>query len=69
MSHSVASTPTARHACRSDRDAHRAQHPDAVFHVYPAGHGFNCDERADYDPHSAQVAMEHTIDFFTRHLR
>ena len=49
--------------------AHREHHPDAIFHVYPAGHGFNCDERADYDEHSSQVAMEHTVNFFTRHLR
>jgi carboxymethylenebutenolidase len=49
--------------------AHREQHADAVFHLYPAGHGFNCDERADYDPQSAQSAMEHTVAFFSRHLR
>ena len=23
-------------------------HPDATVHSYPAGHGFNCDERHDY---------------------
>jgi carboxymethylenebutenolidase len=49
--------------------AHRAQHPEAAFQVFPAGHGFNCDERADYHPESAAAAFEHTIEFFTRHLR
>ena len=49
--------------------AHREQHPDAVFHLYPAGHGFNCDERADFHAHSAQLALEHTVGFFGRHLR
>jgi carboxymethylenebutenolidase len=51
------------------RAAHREHHPDAVFHVYDAGHGFNCDERADYDAASAAAAMEHTVNFLTRHLR
>ena len=49
--------------------AHREQHPDAVFHVYPAGHGFNCDTRADHDPESAALAMERTVHFLLRHLR
>jgi carboxymethylenebutenolidase len=49
--------------------AHREHHPDAVLHVYPAGHGFNCDARADHEPHSAALALERTVHFFTRHLR
>lgn len=49
--------------------AHREHHPDAVFQVFPAGHGFNCDERPDYHPQSAAAAFDHTVEFFTRHLR
>ena len=49
--------------------AHREHHPEAIFHVYPAGHGFNCDERGDYDPVSAATALDHTVNFFSRHLR
>ena len=52
-----------------DVAAHRLHHPEAVFHVYPAGHGFNCDERADYDPASAAIALDHSLNFLTRHLR
>lgn len=52
-----------------DVAAHREYHPEAVFDVFPAGHGFNCDERADYDEASATIALEHTLNFFTRHLR
>ena len=48
---------------------HREHHPQAAFQVYPAGHGFNCDERADYHPESAAQALEQTVEFFTRHLR
>lgn len=52
-----------------DIAAHREAHPDATCNVYPAGHGFNCDQRADYDAASALEAMDRTIGFFTRHLK
>jgi carboxymethylenebutenolidase len=52
-----------------DVQKHRLHHPDAAVHVYPAGHGFNCDERADFDADSAALAWSRTIDFFTEHLR
>ena len=49
--------------------AHRDAHADAKIYVYPAGHGFNCDERADYHEESARLAMDHTVTFFTRMLK
>jgi carboxymethylenebutenolidase len=52
-----------------DVAAHREAHPEATVFVYPAGHGFNCDQRADYDEPSAQLAMERTTHFFSRVLR
>ena len=48
---------------------HREHHPEASFHLWPAGHGFNCDERSDHDPDCAAAAMDHTVSFLTRHLR
>jgi carboxymethylenebutenolidase len=48
---------------------HRDHHPDAIIHTYPAGHGFNCDERHDYDPESAALAWDRTTAFLTEHLR
>lgn len=51
-----------------DREQHMQLQPNAEFHVYPAGHGFNCDQRADHDPASAALAMERTLRFFSRHL-
>lgn len=48
---------------------HREHHPEAHYHVWPAGHGFNCDARADYDEASAIAALDHTINFFTHHLK
>lgn len=51
-----------------DRALHREQQPDAEIHVYPAGHGFNCEQRADFDPASAALALERSLAFFQRHL-
>jgi carboxymethylenebutenolidase len=46
----------------------RAAYPDAEHHVYAAGHGFNCDQRKDYDAGSAALARERTLAFFDRVL-
>jgi len=46
----------------------RAQHPKLPVHVYPAGHGFNCDERASYHAESARQARERTLAFFRQHV-
>lgn len=51
------------------RQAQIAAHPEAVAHVYPAGHGFNCDARADHEPESAALAFRRTVDFFAEALR
>ena len=52
-----------------DVDQHRRQQPQATIHVYPAGHGFNCDQRGDYDATSAAAAHDRTVAFFERALR
>lgn len=41
----------------------KAAWPQAEVHLYPAGHGFNCDERADHHPESAALAWTRTLDF------
>lgn len=46
----------------------RAAHPEGEFHVYPADHGFNCDQRASYDAAAAKLARERTLAFLARHL-
>jgi len=43
-------------------------HPTVPAHVYPAGHGFNCDERGSYHAESAKLARQRTLDFFRQHL-
>jgi carboxymethylenebutenolidase len=46
----------------------RAHQPSLPLHVYPAGHGFNCDERGSYDAASARLARERTIAFLRQHV-
>ena len=46
----------------------RAAHPDIPIHMYPAGHGFNCDQRGSYHAESAKLARERTLEFFAKHL-
>lgn len=36
--------------------------------LYDAGHGFNSENSADYDPESAALARQRTLDLFARHL-
>jgi carboxymethylenebutenolidase len=47
----------------------RAGRPEGVFYEYEgAGHGFNCDERHEYHPVSAQLALERSLAFLRRHV-
>lgn len=45
-----------------------AAFPRADVHEYEAGHGFNCDERADHDPAAARIALGRTLAFLEQHL-
>ena len=45
-----------------------AAHPDIPIHIYPAGHGFSCDERGSYHEPSARTARERTLEFFRTHV-
>jgi len=56
------------HIPLTDVEKIRAADPNGVFHLYPAGHGFNCDERGSYDAASAQAARERSRAFLVAHL-
>ncbi|MGJ8524462.1 Carboxymethylenebutenolidase [Halomonadaceae bacterium LMG 33818] len=48
-------------------DKVKAAHPEVDIHVYPgAGHGFNCDLRASYEPDSAAAAWQRTLAFLDK---
>jgi len=46
----------------------KAADPGGVFHLYPADHGFNCTDRASYEPASAKLAFDRSVEFFHKHL-
>ena len=49
------------HIPMTDVAAIRAKRPDCDIHVYLAGHGFYCDERASYHQPSAALAWDRTL--------
>ena len=49
-------------------DAFTKAHPEVEVHVYPANHGFNCDQRGSYDEDAARLARERTLAFFAAKL-
>jgi carboxymethylenebutenolidase len=44
------------------------QHPEVTSYFYPAGHGFNCDQRGSYDAASAKLARERSLEFLQKYL-
>jgi Dienelactone hydrolase and related enzymes len=56
-------SPTAEQA-----KAFAARHPQAIAHYYPAGHGFNCDQRGSYHAESAALARQRTLEFLAKHV-
>lgn len=45
-----------------------AKHPDVQVFIYPADHGFNCDQRGSFDAPSAKLARERTLAFLRQHV-
>jgi len=43
-------------------------HPSAEVHLYPADHGFNCDQRGSYDAPSAKLARERSLAFLRKYV-
>lgn len=52
----------------ADVEAIRKAQPGLPIHVFPGGHGFNCDHRDSYNQDSAAKALEKTLAFFKQHL-
>ena len=45
-----------------------AKHAGIVAHFYPAGHGFNCDQRGSFNAEASKLARTRTLEFFAKHL-
>ena len=53
----------------SDVDKAKAAHPEGVFYLYEgAAHGFNCEQRASYNPQAAALARQRTLEFLARYV-
>jgi carboxymethylenebutenolidase len=46
----------------------KQKRPDVDVHVYPAGHGFSCDERGSYDEPSHKKALELTLGWLKKNV-
>jgi carboxymethylenebutenolidase len=44
----------------------KAAYPEGIYHLYPADHGFNCTDRASFEPASAKLALERSLEFLHR---
>ena len=47
----------------------RATHPEVSVFLYPAGHGFMCEERENYHAESAAIARQRALAFLAEHLK
>jgi carboxymethylenebutenolidase len=52
----------------ADVEKIRKAQPAQALHVYPAGHGFNCDQRGSYHAESAKLARERTLAFLRKNV-
>ncbi len=46
----------------------QSAHPEQTYHLYPADHGFNCDQRGAFHKESAELAMARTLAFLREHV-
>jgi carboxymethylenebutenolidase len=56
------------HIPLGDIEKIRAACPQGEYHLYDAGHGFNCTDRSSYDAAAAHLAFERTLAFFARYV-
>ena len=52
----------------ADIETIKATLPDTPVYTYPAGHGFNCDQRGSYDKASADLALSRTLPFLKENV-
>jgi carboxymethylenebutenolidase len=45
-----------------------AARPEVETYIYPAGHGFSCDERGSFHKPSHEQALQRTLAFLKKHL-
>ncbi len=56
------------HIPKSAVDEIKAAYPEGTYYWYPAGHGFNCTDRASFEPASAKLALDRSLEFLHRYI-
>lgn len=56
------------HIPAEDVNRVHAEHPEVEIYWYDAGHGFNCDARASFNPDAANLARERSLAFLKKNL-
>jgi carboxymethylenebutenolidase len=49
-------------------DQIKSAYPQGIYHIYAADHGFNCTDRASFEPASAELALERSLEFLRRQV-
>jgi carboxymethylenebutenolidase len=57
-----------QHISLDDVQSVKAAYPQGIYHLYPADHGFNCTDRASFEPQSAGLAFKRTVEFLRQHI-
>jgi carboxymethylenebutenolidase len=57
-----------QHIPRKEVDEVAKAHPGVEIYWYDADHGFNCNPRSSYDPESAKLARERSLQFLKKYL-
>ena len=56
------------HVPKDSAEKVKEYHPGVKVYTYEANHGFNCDQRSDYDIFSAKLAYSRTVTFLAETL-
>jgi carboxymethylenebutenolidase len=54
------------HIPRSDVEKIKAAYSQGTYYLYPAEHGFNCTDRSSFEPASAKLALDRSLEFLHR---
>lgn len=57
-----------KHIPKADIDQVQSLHPNVQIFWYEADHGFNCDDRASYNPEAAKLARERSLELLRKCL-
>jgi len=49
-------------------EAIKVAFPQGIYHLYPAEHGFNCTDRASFEPSCSKLALERSVEFFRKNI-